>query len=271
MFTFGSLFAGIGGIDLGLERAGMECRWQVEIDNYCNKVLEKHWPEVKRYGDIREIKEGELEKVDLICGGFPCQDISTARPTKQPGICGPCSGLFYEMARIISETKPKYVLIENVPAITRHGLDSVGQELRVRGYTPLRPLLIEAKAFGSSIKRERIFIIAISTSSGWRDDIQTSAYNYIKTDQPAWEDTETLIQTYRNESEYEGNPEDIRVGDGVPDWVDRLKSLGNAVVPQVAEYLGGLILAVDDQGKPPRSQSKGFVIGSGLNRDRGGE
>jgi hypothetical protein len=74
--TFGSLFAGIGGFDLGLERAGMECRWQVEIDPFCRKVLEKHWPGVPKYGDIREIKGPELERVDLICGGFPCQDIS---------------------------------------------------------------------------------------------------------------------------------------------------------------------------------------------------
>ena len=75
--TFGSLFSGIGGMDLGLERAGMECRWQVEIDPFCNRVLEKHWPHVRRYGDIRTVG-GELERVDLIAGGFPCQDVSIA-------------------------------------------------------------------------------------------------------------------------------------------------------------------------------------------------
>lgn len=76
--TFGSLFAGIGGIDLGLERAGLICRWQVEIDPFCNRVLEKHWPGVKRYGDITKLTGNELEPVDLICGGFPCQDLSQA-------------------------------------------------------------------------------------------------------------------------------------------------------------------------------------------------
>src|SRR6185436_9645399 len=93
--TFGSLFAGIGGLDLGLERAGMECRWQVENDPFCIAVLEKHWPEVKRYGDIREVEGSELERVDLMCGGFPCQDLSCAGVKR--GIAhGTRSGLWIE-------------------------------------------------------------------------------------------------------------------------------------------------------------------------------
>src|SRR6266487_3849645 len=74
---FGSLFSGIGGLDLGLERAGMECRWQVEIDPYCQAVLRKHWPGVPKYEDVRTISD-ELERVDLVCGGFPCQPVSLA-------------------------------------------------------------------------------------------------------------------------------------------------------------------------------------------------
>lgn len=75
MMTFGSLFAGIGGMDLGLERAGMVCKWQVEIDDYASKVLAKHWPDVSRFRDVRDVGRHNLAAVDLICGGFPCQDI----------------------------------------------------------------------------------------------------------------------------------------------------------------------------------------------------
>ncbi|HEY6371273.1 MAG TPA: DNA (cytosine-5-)-methyltransferase, partial [Candidatus Sulfotelmatobacter sp.] len=121
--TYGSLFAGIGGIDLGLDRAGLECRWQVENDGYCVKVLASHWPEVKRYGDIRQIGGQDLEYVDLVCGGFPCQDLSQAgkgtglvhadgTPTR--------SGLWFEYARIIGLLRPRYVLAENVPGLLVH-------------------------------------------------------------------------------------------------------------------------------------------------------
>ncbi len=109
---FGSLFSGIGGFDLGLERAGMECAWQVEIDEYCLKVLEKHWPSVSRYTDVRECGRDNLEPVDLICGGFPCIDIS--RAGKKEGINGKDSGLWTEFFRIIGELRPQYAVVENV-------------------------------------------------------------------------------------------------------------------------------------------------------------
>ena len=113
--TFGSLFAGIGGIDLGLERAGWECKWQVEIDDYCQRVLAKHWPDVPRFGDITSLDGSELAPVDMIVGGFPCQDLSVAG--KREGIKGDRSGLFFELARLLRVVRPRYVLLENVPGL----------------------------------------------------------------------------------------------------------------------------------------------------------
>src|SRR5215471_17499230 len=109
--TYGSLCRGIGGIDLGLDRAGFECRWQCEIDEFCRKILAKHWPHVRRYGDIKQLTGGELEPVDLICGGYPCQPFSQAG--KRGGENDP-RHLWPEFARIIRILRPRYVLLENV-------------------------------------------------------------------------------------------------------------------------------------------------------------
>jgi len=114
ILSVGSLFSGIGGIDLGLERAGMKIAWQVEIDEFCLKVLRKHWPEVPKYGDIRKIDPKELEPVDLIAGGFPCQPVSIAgKKLAQKDE----RWLWPEFARIIRMVRPKYVLVENVPGL----------------------------------------------------------------------------------------------------------------------------------------------------------
>ena len=121
--TFGSLFAGIGGMDLGLERAGMQCKWQVEINPYAQKVLAKHWPHVDRFEDVRAVGARELAPVDLIAGGFPCQDISHAG--LRAGIDGERSGLWSEFARLVRELRPRYVLVENVAALLVRGVERV--------------------------------------------------------------------------------------------------------------------------------------------------
>lgn len=154
--TFGSLFSGIGGMDLGLERAGMECRWQVEIDPFCTKVLERHWPGVKRYGDIKTVTE--LEYVDVMCGGFPCQDLSQAG--KRAGIEGTRSGLWFEFARLIGIVRPRYVLIENVPGLLVHdAMRRVIGELARLGYVGCWRSL-RASEFGAAHLRKRVFIVA---------------------------------------------------------------------------------------------------------------
>ena len=161
---FGSLFAGIGGFDLGLERAGMSCQWQVEIEDYPTKILEKHWPEVHRERDIKECSGSNLEDVDLICGGFPCQDISVAGLGK--GLAGERSGLWNEMHRIVSDIKPRWVIVENVAALLSRGMDVVLRDLSTIGYD-CEWHVISASAVGAPHRRERVWIIA--NANGFND------------------------------------------------------------------------------------------------------
>lgn len=155
--TVGSLFAGIGGIDLGLELAGFECKWQVEIDPYARQVLHKHWPEVPKFEDVREFPPAGDFKVDLICGGFPCQDISYAG--KGAGLDGERSGLFYELIRVVSLVGPRFVLLENVSALLTRGLDQVLGTLASIGYDA-EWHCISAAHVGAPHIRDRVFILA---------------------------------------------------------------------------------------------------------------
>lgn len=158
--TFGSLFAGIGGLDLGIEQAGLACKWQVETDRYCLKVLERHWPDVQRYGDVRGCGRHNLEPVDLVCGGFPCQDVSVAGRRK--GLAGDRSGLWFEFHRILAELTPRWVVIENVPGLlsSNQGRDFA---FILRGLAELGYLsawrILDAQYFGVAQRRRRVFIV----------------------------------------------------------------------------------------------------------------
>ena len=162
--TFGSLFAGIGGMDLGLERAGMECRWQVEIDPYATRVLARHWPDVRRHDDVRTFPpdDGTDWQVDLIAGGFPCQDISYAG--KGAGLSGERSGLWFEFARVVRTLRPRFLIVENVPALLTRGLDAVLGTLASLGYDAEWTCL-PAAAVGAPHIRDRVFILAYSQCS----------------------------------------------------------------------------------------------------------
>ena len=157
---FGSLFAGIGGFDLGLERAGMTCAWQVEIDDFPRRVLEAHWPGQHRPRDVRDVGGDNLDAVELICGGFPCQDLSVAG--KRAGLAGERSGLFYEFMRIVDEIAPTWVLIENVPGLlsSNGGRDmgAVLGTLAELGYWWAYRVL-DAQYFGVAQRRRRVFIV----------------------------------------------------------------------------------------------------------------
>ena len=163
----GSLFSGVGGFDLGLERSGHEIVWQVEYDKQARSILRKHWPDVKIYNDVQQVggKDGEagrdvLEEVDLICGGFPCQDLSVAGHRR--GLDGSKSGLWYEFHRILEECRPKYCLVENVPGLfsSNKGRD---MEVLVRGLEELgyqwQYRILDSQHFGVPQRRRRVFIV----------------------------------------------------------------------------------------------------------------
>jgi DNA (cytosine-5)-methyltransferase 1 len=158
---FGSLFSGIGGFDLGLEREGMQCAWQVEQDPICLRVLNHHWANVPKLNDVRLVNEKSVESVDLICGGFPCQDVSVAGQRK--GLDGERSGLWFEFLRIIESLKPRWVVIENVPGLlsSNRGRDFavILRGLVECGYGVCWRIL-DAQFDGVAQRRRRVFIVA---------------------------------------------------------------------------------------------------------------
>jgi DNA (cytosine-5)-methyltransferase 1 len=271
--TVGSLFSGIGGLDLGLERAGMQVLWQCEIDPYCRRVLEKHWPGVTRYDDIREITGDEVGYTDVLAGGFPCQDVSTAG--KRAGIAeGTRSGLWFEFARLIGEIKPRWVIIENVPGLlsvdSGRGMGTVLYDLAVRGYDAEWDC-ISAASVGALHRRDRIFIVAHANGSGHlhgqAGKLPAEAGEHalgepIASCEDVADADAAGLEGQRPEYRLfpEGGPcpriasggwwttePDVgRVAHGIPARVDRLRALGNAVVPQVAEYIGRCIMRAEE-------------------------
>ncbi len=276
--TVGSLFAGIGGFDLGLERAGMRVRWQVEIDPYCQRVLAKHWPHVTRYGDIKTVDWGTVEPVDLLCGGFPCQDISLAG--KGAGLAGDRSGLWFEYAKSIAALRPRYVLIENVSALRARGLDQVLGSLAALGYDA-EWHCIPACAVGAPHRRDRVWVVAYRSIDGLqkrqrengqpiggsgeprRLDIARSRPHVADSSIEQWDrwrdwtcgwerEPQEALRDARERGRQEAwmsVPESLlgRVAHGIPHRVDRLRGLGNAIVPQIAEMIGRAILHAEIQ------------------------
>ena len=279
------IFSGIGGFSLGLEKAGMKTIAFCEINSFCQKILKKHWQSVPVFSDITILTDKDfktLPKIDVIAGGFPCQDISVAG--KGGGIAAKRSGLWKEFARLINEIRPKYAIIENVANLRSQGLISVLQDLWEIGYDA-QWHCIPASAFGAPHRRDRIWIIAYpscigkaglscrektsqSISGGNRKDVfgykisgLQGGYQFKEVRRVSCEE----IRTYRNTkgfAQWGIEPEAIprlteeRLN---PDWVEwlmgfphgwteggsrmqRLQSLGNAVVPLIPQFLGEVIL-----------------------------
>lgn len=292
--TFGSLFAGIGGFDIGLERAGMTCKWQVEIDDFATRVLERHWPHVQRFRDVRQCGGRNLPAVDLICGGFPCQPFSVAG--KRRGTDDD-RNLWPEMRRVVAELRPAWVVAENVPGIAGLYLDTVLSDLEGLGYE-VGTVEVPACAFGAPHIRQRLLIIAnaapvfgiaierhesdglLSTDDPDADggrlqvvtkrDGQSKEHSTDRDTQQLYADglCDALADPNRSRSVvsrsigeqaqdagsepssdggegWQSEPGVGRVAHGVPHRVDRLRCLGNAIVPQMVEWIGRIIVAAE--------------------------
>lgn len=242
-----SLFAGIGGIELGLERAGMTTVGQVELDPYCRQVLARHWPEVPRHDDVRTTAEWwaseQRPRVDVICGGFPCQPFSLAG--KQLGTADERWGWPW-MADVIRSVRPDYVFMENVSALVRDSwaFGAVLADLHRFGFDAEWATLF-ASDFGAPTPRERVYLLAYPAGingqswsglgSGALGQSPISARGLSGLDAP----------TRRREARawLEREPRVGRLAHGIPDQSQRLQATGNAVVPAVAEHIGRLIVA----------------------------
>jgi DNA (cytosine-5)-methyltransferase 1 len=232
--TFGSLFSGIGGMDLGLERAGMRCVFQVEIDDYCRRVLAKHWPDVPRYGDIREVTGEQLGYCDVLAGGFPCQDVSQIGG--RAGIEGPQSGLWAEFVRLVDEIRPRYVLVENTPGLLGRGMGRVLGDLAMLGFDAEWEVLAACE-MGAPHTRERVFIVA------YPEVVRRAKSRWPASWQGRYPSLKARGSRRTDCWEHDPNQSGMgRVVHGVPDRVERVAALGNAVVPQVAEWIGRRIM-----------------------------
>lgn len=230
--TIGSLFSGIGGLELGLERAGVgQVVWQVEIDPMRRAVLARHWPTVRRYEDVRTVLGEGLAKVDVVCGGFPCQDVSTASRGRAPGIEGPRSGLWKNFAGIVEAIRPGVVIVENVANYAQgRWLPAVRRDLHVLGYRT-RALRIDARDVGAPHARARVFVVGYADAEG-----QSARPEHAEV--ARLQEAPGLGGHWRQP--FSGP---LRVDDGVPGRLDRsrVRALGDAVVPQVSELVGRML------------------------------
>ena len=281
------LFSGIGGFSLGLERAGMETVAFCERDAYCQAVLRKHWPEVPCFDDIHTLdaeRLGRLGRIDVVCGGFPCQPFSVAGQQKGKD---DDRHLWPEMCRVIALARPAWVIGENVAGLIAMALDDVLADLEGLGYTA-RTFVIPAAAVGAPHRRDRLWIVATHADSQQHEGRPHADGRAPATELPAdaqalqrgtierheqdgdvrgAEDVadasgaglqgsrdersqagdapprQSLFRSEGDRRQWEFEPDVGRVAYGVPRRVDRLRCLGNAVVPQIPEIIGRAIMA----------------------------
>ena len=269
------LCSGIGGFRLGLERAGMETIAFCEQDDKCRQVLSKHWSDVPQYNDVKTLTKEQLdndgiEKPGLICGGFPCQPVSVAGKRKGKD---DDRYLWGEYFRLIREIKPDWVIGENVAGLITMGLDDVLADLEGEGYA-VQTFVIPACAVGAYHRRDRVWIVANANkfpngkqyvNEEKRNNLQRNNNNVADSKCKRQQRQGSNARSFNSEAVEAGEtnwandsrerrstpgnwlpePPVGRVANGVPERVDRLKQLGNAIVPQIPEVIGKAIMDIE--------------------------
>lgn len=240
------LFSGIGGFSLGLERAGMETVAFCEIDTFCHKVLKKHWPDVPIYNDVRTLNyDGP---VDIICGGFPCQDISSAGYAHRVrrGIeGGERSGLWKNMCEIIKKHKPEYAIIENVANLWPDELGIVLKDLMSIGYDA-EWHIFPASRIGFLQRRKRAWIIAYPSGKRTERLLKSGAFSsFRQRGESRQEDLQAITNNPFKKGKSWPKPLVRGMAKRFPYWSHRIKALGNSVVPQIPEIIGHAIMEAE--------------------------
>ena len=281
MLTVGSLFSGAGLCDLGLHWAGFQHQYLCEVDAFCQSVLRRHWPDIPIFADIRNLSGQALPQVDILCGGFPCQDVSVGG--KRVGITSTSrSGLWNEYKRIIAEVRPRYIIAENVSGLLSLGIEGVLKDMASIGYDAEWEVL-PAAALGASHHRERVFIVAYPHGDrSDADDRLLAPLERIVADHEQYAglfgwlgirfdraDKASALAGY-------GRPIVHRVDDGdtsrlddalwaeprrphqlgridtetAKSWIPRLKALGNGITPQQSYAIAACILIAEGYPVP---------------------
>lgn len=230
----GSLFAGIGGLEIGLERAGMQTVFQLEIDDYARRVLKRHWPDVPKFGDIRRTRADSLPGCDVLALGFPCQNLSTANTGgTRKGLSGEKSGLWTEALRIARGLRPDWILVENIARAWRNWVPVVRRDLWGLGYASV-PLLLRAQDLGAPHGRERIFVVAHANGDG-------ESVRAVHAEASRLQASSGVDGHWRAPP-----PGGFRLDDGISAGMGghQLRGYGNAVMPQMAELLGRAMVNV---------------------------
>lgn len=254
------LFSGIGGFSLGLERAGFTTVAFCEIEPFCQKVLKKRWPHVPIYDDVRSLCAERLRAdgigdIDVICGGFPCTDVSIAQGRNRKGLDGEQSGLWREYARLIGELRPRFVIVENTPGLLSLGMGDVLGDLAGIGYDA-EWFCVPAASIGAPHIRDRLWMVcypyrdgepvgavddAMARLPGVGADTTSIGLSIWKGLLACWEEADAAASSPERWAAQPGIPV---VVDGFPGRAHAVRAIGNSVVPQIVEILGRALMEI---------------------------